>query len=67
MNKKISKYFNIYFVTAFIGIFSFLYLFSFAFVLSDVNNGSSRAMKQKLCEDQPKLCYVTPKKDSAVE
>jgi len=64
MRRKLSKYFNIYVVTALIGFFSFLYLFSFAFVISDVNSGSSRVMKQKLCEEQPKICYVSPKKST---
>ena len=58
MRAKLSKYFNIYVVTALIGFFSFLYLFSFAFVISDVNSGSSRAIKQKLCKEQPEICYV---------
>lgn len=43
-------------------IFSFLYLFSFAFVLSDVSSGSSRDMKKKLCEEQPEVCIIPPNK-----
>lgn len=61
MRKKFSKYFNIYFVIAFIGGFSMLYMLSFALVLNDINNGSSRAIKKKLCENDPKICYVEPR------
>lgn len=62
MRKTFSKYVNIYVVTAFIGGFSILYLFSFAFVMSDVSGGSSREMKKKYCEKNPDECNVTLKR-----
>ena len=61
MKKTIKKYFNIYVVTAFIGIFSILYLLSFAFVLNDVSGGSSREMKKVYCKKNPAECNVTVK------
>ena len=61
MKKKINKYFNIYVVTAIIGICSLLYILSFAFVLSDVSSGSSREMKKVYCEKNPAECNVTIK------
>lgn len=61
MRKTINKYLNIYVVTAFIGIFSILYLLSFAFVLSDVSSGSSREMKKVYCEKNPLECNVSMK------
>ncbi|MBN2815861.1 MAG: hypothetical protein JXQ67_04210 [Campylobacterales bacterium] len=62
MKREISKYLNIYVVTGFIGIFSLLYIFSFAFVLSDVSSGSSREMKKAYCEENPDECNVSIKK-----
>jgi len=59
MRKIVKKYFNIYVVTALIGGFSVLYLFSFAFVLSDVSSGSSREMKKKYCKKNPDDCNAT--------
>lgn len=56
MKTKISKYFNIYVVTALIGIFSFLYLFSFVLVIHDVANGSSLKMKREYMEHKKQLC-----------
>ena len=56
MKDKIKQYFNIYFVIAFIGIFSLLYMLSFMFVINDIQNGSSAQIKkekmQKLKEQQ---------------
>lgn len=56
MKDKIKQYFNIYFVIAFIGIFSLLYMLSFMFVINDINSGSSAQIKkekmQKLKEQQ---------------
>jgi len=56
MKDKIKQYFNIYFVIAFIGIFSLLYMLSFMFVINDINSGSSAEIKkekmQKLKEQQ---------------
>lgn len=52
MKKQIKKYLNIYVVVGFIGFFCFLYLFSFAFVLHDVANGSSAKMYHKMLEEQ---------------
>jgi len=62
MRKTISKYLNIYVVTAFIGGFSILYLFSFAFVLNDVATGSSRDMKKAYCKENPNECNVSLKR-----
>ncbi|QOP44788.1 hypothetical protein [Sulfurimonas paralvinellae] len=62
MRKTIKKYLNIYVVTALIGGFSVLYLFSFAFVLNDVTGGSSREMKKKYCKKNPDECNVTLKR-----
>jgi len=59
MRKIVKKYFNIYVVTALIGGFSLLYLFSFAFVLSDVSGGSSREIKKKYCKKNPDDCNIT--------
>ena len=56
MKQTMSKYFNIYVVIALIGGFSFLYLFSFAFVLNDVANGSSSQMKKEYMEKKKQLC-----------
>lgn len=47
MKEKIKQYLNIYFVIGFIGLFSLLYMLSFVFILSDIQNGSSAKMKQK--------------------
>jgi len=55
---KLSQYINIYVVTGLIGIFSILYIFSFAFVLSDVSSGSSRDMKKVYCQENPQKCDV---------
>jgi len=46
MRKTIKKYLNIYVVTAFIALFSLLYMLSFAFIINDVANGSSLQMKR---------------------
>jgi len=59
---KRNKFFNIYFVTAFIGGFSILYLFSFVFVLNDMSGGSSREVKKKFCKKNPHECNVTLKR-----
>lgn len=67
MRKKIGKYFNIYVVTALIGGFSILYLFSFAFVINDVSGGSSREMKKKYCKKNPDECNVTLKRSKVDE
>jgi hypothetical protein len=56
MKKTLSKYLNIYVVISLIGIFSFLYLFSFAFVLNDVATGSSSAIKKQFCLKNPAKC-----------
>ena len=58
MKAKLSQYVNIYVVTGLIGIFSLLYIFSFAFVLSDVSSGSSRDMKKEYCEQNPEKCKI---------
>lgn len=47
MKEKLKQYLNIYFVIGFIGFFSLLYMLSFVFILSDIQNGSSAKMKQK--------------------
>jgi len=60
MKTKISKYFNIYVVTALIGGISFLYLLSFAFVINDVSNGSSLKMKKAYMEHKKQLCLQDP-------
>lgn len=60
MKQTMSKYFNIYVVIALIGGFSFLYLFSFAFVLNDVANGSSSQMKKEYMEKKKQLCLKDP-------
>lgn len=60
MKKALSKYLNIYVVIALIGGFSFLYLFSYAFVLHDVATGSSVKIKQKAMEKKRKLCLKDP-------
>jgi hypothetical protein len=52
MKEQIKKYLNIYVVIAFIGGFSLLYMFSFAFVLHDVANGSSLQMKRDMIKKQ---------------
>lgn len=62
MKLEIKKYLNIYVITGLIGLFSILYLLSFAFVLSDVSSGSSREMKKVYCEENPRECNVTIKK-----
>ena len=58
MKEKIKQYLNIYFVIGFIGLFSLLYMLSFAFVLNDIQNGSSSQIKkdkmQKLQEQEDK-------------
>ena len=41
MKERIKKYLNIYFIIGFIGVFSVIYMFSFALVLNDVKKGSS--------------------------
>ena len=56
MKRKFSKYINIYVVIAFIGIFSFGYLFSFIFVINDVSSGSSLKMKKEFCSQNPEKC-----------
>jgi len=56
MKKKINKYFNIYVVTSLIAGFSLLYMFSFAFVLNDVANGSSLQMKRDMMKKQNIQC-----------
>jgi len=61
MAKK-NKFFNIYFVTALIGGFSILYLFSFVFVMHDMSGGSSREIKKKFCKKNPHECNVTLKR-----
>ena len=58
MKVKLSQYVNIYVVTGLIGIFSILYILSFAFVISDVSSGSSRDMKKVYCEQNPEKCNV---------
>jgi len=60
MRKMVSKYFNIYVVIILIGGFSFLYLFSYAFVLNDVANGSSLQMKKEYMEKKRQLCLQDP-------
>ncbi|MEN8303822.1 MAG: hypothetical protein ABFQ64_07115 [Campylobacterota bacterium] len=60
MRNAISKYFNIYVLVALIGGFSFFYLFSFAFVLNDVANGSSSQMKKEYMEKKRQLCLSDP-------
>jgi len=62
MRKKISKYFNIYVVTALIGGFSILYIFSYAFVFNDVTTGSSRDIKKAYCKKNPDECNVSLKR-----
>ena len=64
MRKTLRKYFNIYVVTGLIGVFSVLYILSFAFVLNDVSGGSSREMKKKYCEKNPDECNVSIKRDT---
>jgi len=59
MRKRINKYFNIYVITALIGGFSVLYLFSFSFVLNDVSGSSSREIKKKYCEKNPDDCNIS--------
>jgi hypothetical protein len=54
-------------VTALIGGFSILYLFSFAFVINDVSGGSSREMKKKYCKKNPDECNVTLKRSKVDE
>lgn len=63
MRNKVSKYFNIYFVIGFIGVFSFLYMLSFVFVINDINSGSSVEInkayihhKKELCKQDPTQC-----------
>ena len=49
--KRLKKYMNIYFVTAFIGIASLIYLISFVFVAGGIASGSSAEIhKEKLRE-----------------
>lgn len=61
--KPNQKYVNILFVTYGVAFFSLIYIFSYVFILNDVNNGSSRAMKQKFCQENPDKCRVAPKKN----
>lgn len=61
--KPNQKYVNILFVTYGVAFFSLIYIFSYVFILNDVNNGSSRAMKQKFCLENPDKCKVAPKKN----
>ena len=61
--KPNQRYFNILFVTYGVAFFSLMYIFSYAFILSDVSNGSSRAMKQKFCQENPGVCKKTPRKN----
>lgn len=56
MKKKVSQYFNIYFVTTCIGCASLFYMLSFVCVCDDIGNSSSRAMKQKYCKENPGVC-----------
>ncbi|MDD2905657.1 MAG: hypothetical protein WBK95_03580 [Sulfurimonas sp.] len=67
MRKKLSRYFNIYVVIWFIGVFSILYLLSFAFILNDVAGGSSREMKKIYCTENPEECNVSIKKERTQE
>lgn len=60
--KPKQRYVNILVVTYGVAFFSLLYIFSYAFVLNDVSNGSSRAMKQQFCQDNPDKCKIAPKK-----
>ena len=62
MHKKTQQYFNIYVVVGFIGIFSLLYLFSFAFILNQVSSGSSRDIKKEYCLQNPVKCNIGIKK-----
>lgn len=64
MKATLKKYLNIYVVGGFITFFSILYVFSFAFVLSDVSGGSSREIKKKYCEKNPQECKVTIKRST---
>lgn len=53
--KRFKKYMNIYFVTAFIGVASLLYLISFIFVAGGISSGSSAEIhKEKLREVREK-------------
>ena len=54
MKATIKKVLNVYVVTGIIGGLSLLYMVSFAFVLSDVNKGSSVAIQKALMEKQKK-------------
>jgi hypothetical protein len=46
MRTKIKKFMNIYVVTGLIGGFSLLYILSFAFIGTNISNGSSAQMKR---------------------
>lgn len=52
MKEKLKQYLNIYFVIGFIGLFSLLYMLSFVFILSDIQNGSSAKIKQEKMQKQ---------------
>jgi len=52
MKRRVNKYFNIYVVSSLIGVFSFLYMLSFAFIINDVSNGSSLQMKRDMMAKQ---------------
>jgi len=53
--RRLKKYMNIYFVTAFIGIACLIYLISFVFVAGDIAGGSSAEIhKEKLREVREK-------------
>ncbi len=54
MRETVKKYFNMYLVFGLISAFSFLYMLSFAFVIADVNKGSSLQMKKDMLEKQKK-------------
>lgn len=57
MNKKFSKYFNIYVVTSLILGFSIIYMLSFAVIINDVSNGSSLQMKRDMLKEQGLKCF----------
>jgi hypothetical protein len=60
MKNTIRKYFNIYFVIGFIGVFSFLYMLSFIFVINDINNGSSVEINKAYIQHKKELCKQDP-------
>ena len=61
--KPNQRYVNILYVTYGVAFFSLMYIFSYAFILTDVSNGSSRAMKQKFCHENIGVCKNTPRKN----